>query len=100
MQQRLEWQTRGDRLRLDVRDYRVTVWPAGEQFRWRVSSGEHGYAPTLAAAKELGLYHLRLTLEDELPNTQDALTYLDHLDDETDADRAVYTRGMKRRQGT
>ena len=94
---RLDWVPLRGGFVLDVYEYRVLVKPAGSGWRWLVSTGETGLCEHDYEAKEHGVYHLRLSLDEGLPETQDALTYLDHLDDETDADRRVVTRGLKRR---
>jgi len=93
----LEWREAGpDLLVLDVLDYRIRIRTSTQhEYYWSLSTGERGRSPTLHEAKETSTYHLRLTLE-ELDDSV-ALAVLNHLDDESDADRATYTRGLGRK---
>lgn len=93
---------------LDVLGFFVTVEPDVNAWLWRTSLGEWSFADSEQDAKEAGVYHLRLSLE-ELAATDDAdfaeesdsaragLEYLDHLNETTWLDRQVYSRGLKSR---
>jgi hypothetical protein len=97
------WRNRTDGAQeLDVLEDWIVVQSEAVDGRWYwfTSFGDHGSSATEHGAKELSTYLLRLSLDDDLPHTQDALNYLEGLDEETDADRRVFTRGLRRRNGT
>lgn len=97
------WKPNGDGgWTLQVLDHScvVTFRVAYDRFHWWTSDNEWGLSETELDAKEQAVFHLRLTLDEQIIAAKAALDELDRLELETPADRAVFTRGLRRRNGT